>query len=44
MKKLVAFLFFVLLATTVTAQDYKRDFISPTDNQRPLIIWQWMVL
>lgn len=24
------------------AQDYRKDFISPTMEQRPLIIWQWM--
>ena len=24
------------------AQGYRNDFISPTDGQRSLIIWQWM--
>lgn len=30
MKKLVAFLFFVLLATIAVAQDYRNEFIAPT--------------
>ena len=42
MKKIAFLLYLSILATVVVAQDYRKEFISPTDDQRPLIIWQWM--
>lgn len=42
MKKIAFLLYLSILATIVVAQDYRKEFISPTDDLRPLIIWQWM--
>ena len=42
MKKIAFLLYLSLLASIAVAQDYRGDFISPTDANRPLIIWQWM--
>lgn len=42
MKKIVSLLCIFLIVTIAVAQDYRREFIAPTDDNRPLIIWQWM--
>ena len=42
MKRIASLFLVCLFAAVAVAQDYRRDFISPTDDQRPLIIWQWM--
>ena len=42
MKRIASLFLVCLFAAVAVAQDYRRDFISPTNDQRPLIIWQWM--
>ena len=42
MKRIASLFLVCLFAAVAVAQDYRKDFISPTDDQCPLIIWQWM--
>ena len=42
MKKIACLFLVCVSAVMAVAQRYRNDFISPTDGQRSLIIWQWM--
>ena len=42
MKKIACLFLVCVSAVMAVAQGYRNDFISPTDGQRSLIIWQWM--